>query len=165
MSFFYGQLQPKGTVVRMRAAAAAYTDTAGRLWSPEIGFTNVTGVSGLETSTNVITNTYDQVIFRANRYGDAASGSFRYVIPVTPGLYSVRVNLIEYGGDTTRRGNISVNGTTVFTGVAIMVEAGAANVALIKTVHNVRPVSGNITVLLTTTAQYWGMSGIEILPV
>src|SRR5580704_18309107 len=74
------------TRLRIHAGGAAYTDVAGRMWTPDAafsgGFTFTTAAS--------ISGTADGALYRSERYGN-----FSYNIPVPNGSYTVSLLFAE----------------------------------------------------------------------
>ncbi len=108
-------------------ASAPYTDTQGRVWAADFGF------SGLGVVANEVhpptQNSPDQPLWDNFRWG---SGAFAFTTPVPgPGKYKVTLRWTEHYvfAAGLRLFNVSINGTPVLTEFDLFTAAGGAYLA------------------------------------
>jgi hypothetical protein len=116
--------------IRVNVAGPAVTDSQGRLWSADTGFTGgtVASVGGV-----AIGNTLDDALYQNERWG-----AFTYAFTVPAGSYQVTLKFAETyftsgAASGQRLFNVAINGTTVLTNFDIKATAGGANIAVDRT--------------------------------
>jgi hypothetical protein len=140
---------------RVNSGGIAYTDTQGRVWTMDNGFTG--GASASTTSS--IANTPDPTLYRSERYGN-----FTYQFAVPNGSYDVGLKFAEIYWTTAgkRIFNVSINGTQVLSNFDIVAAAGAAFTAVDKTFPTT-VANGAITIQFTSgSADLPKVSAIQI---
>ncbi|QJE97074.1 malectin domain-containing carbohydrate-binding protein [Luteolibacter luteus] len=88
-----------GNVVkRINSGGLAYTDTLGRVWEADTGFSS----GSTNTSTNAIAGTDDDTLYQTERYDPQSTGAFlEYNFALANGQYEVRLHFAEtYSGVT-----------------------------------------------------------------
>jgi hypothetical protein len=115
----------------VNAGGSAYTDSQGRVWSADAGFSG--GNTASVGASTAIANTVDDVLYRIERYG-----AFTYSFTVPAGSYQVTLKFAEThftNGSTSgqRVFNVAINGATVLTNFDIKAAAGGANIAVDRT--------------------------------
>jgi len=141
---------------RVNCGGPAYTDSLGRAWSADSGFT-----SGSTFSTAAaISGTPDPKLFQTERYGWALVYSFA----VPNGNYHVNLSLAEiyFKASGQRVMGMKLQGVTVFSGLDIFAAVGF-DAALIKSV-DAAVTNGVLTIELDATVNNAKCSAIEILP-
>ena len=170
-------------VLRSRQAAAAVTaplstiriqagsesmriNPLGILWGGDNYFT---GGKAVHLPATPVANTTDPVL-----YTTARRGSFRYDIPVQPGVYEVHLHFAERefgansergGGEASRQFLLRLNGARVLSQVDIFSDAGGQDVAHEKVFRDVQP-GPDAKIHLEFAEQKEGaiLSGIEVVP-
>jgi hypothetical protein len=121
--------------------SGSYTDSFERNWQSDRYFTG--GFPAQSPSNQVIWGTRDQQIYRNRR-----EGSFRYDIPLKPGVYELRLYFAETlfgennaagGGETTRLFQVRLNGKPVESLFDVIADAGSPSTADIKVFKDVSP--------------------------
>jgi len=112
--------------IAVRVGGGAYTDTQSIVWSADNSFTG----GSTATTTNAISNTPDQPLYQAERYG-----TFSYQFTVPNGTYNVTLKFSEnYWSVVGQRNfNVIINGSQVLSGFDIVAAAGAPFTAVDKT--------------------------------
>jgi Malectin domain len=121
-------------VHRINCGGPAYNDTAGLQWRADTFFNNV-GTTFIVTAN--ITNAYDPVIYRTERYDTSPSGAnLTYTLPgVTPGLqYEVVLHFSENWHTTAgkRSFGAAIDGDVKFTNLDIFAVAGSRYSAITR---------------------------------
>lgn len=154
-----GRLRP----IRIAAREEPYTDSTGRLWSPDRHFAGGKLVKRIEG----IHGTEDPEIFRGERYG-----RITYSIPVPPGSsYTAVLHFAEtwFGGTGAGAANsrifdILCNGLMLQQNVDIYKEAGGPFLAIRKTYRGLKPTAGGKLVFqFVPSKNYAFINAIEIL--
>ncbi|MBL0155653.1 MAG: hypothetical protein IPP47_00870 [Bryobacterales bacterium] len=154
-----GRLRP----IRIAAREEPYTDSTGRLWSPDRHFAGGKLVKRIEG----IHGTEDPEIFRGERYG-----RITYSIPVPPGSsYTAILHFAEtwFGGTGAGAANsrifdILCNGLMLQQNLDIFKEAGGPFLAINKTYRGLKPTaSGKLVFQFVPSKNYAFINAIEIL--
>ncbi len=104
--------RPTASAVRIRCGAVQpYTDRCGNTWSADAFYSGGRSASTGAAIDGAWPTTADQPLYQAGRTGN----EFVYSIPVTPGLYSLRLKLAEPTFDWfyQRPFNLDINGRRV----------------------------------------------------
>ncbi len=120
---------PSFNPIRVNSAGAAFTDSLGRVWSADTGFTG----GNTATLANSIANTVDDTLYQTERYG-----AFTYAFTVPAGNYQVTLKFAELfytsgAASGQRVFNVAINGATVLNNFDIKAAAGGANIAVDRT--------------------------------
>ena len=136
--------------IRIAAASAMqYTDSTGKTWAPDSGFTG--GVPYRQVGNYVVANSSDPYLYSGERYGtvNGVPTAFSWVANVPEaGRYVVRLKFLE-GSATApsqRLFDVAINSLIAFSGLDIFAEGGAAFRAVDKSFNVNVGVSKNITV-------------------
>ncbi|GAA1844567.1 malectin domain-containing carbohydrate-binding protein [Microlunatus capsulatus] len=154
------------------AGAGRYTDTQGRVWTPDTGrFSPATAVDE-GAATGEIAGTEDDVLYRTYRgnVGNVAQADrvLRYSLP-SRGVTSVdlRLHFAERASGNNAAGrrvfDISAEGKVLRSGFDVFAAAGALNTATVLTLPNVAVSGGSIDLALAATADYPAVAAIEVL--
>lgn len=136
-----------------------YFGSDGRQWQTDKNFS---GGNSFDLEANVgaftVVGTTDQRLYKFERSIDAAT--FTYTIPLTAGLYCVKLHFAEnyHSGAGLRVGSVSVNGAVVLSAFDIFVQAGGKHRALIKQFDNIN-ITTNLIITFTNTL----INAIEII--
>lgn len=159
---------PAGQEVRILAGASrSFVDHAGRLWSADGGFT---GGVAVKSAAEHIWRTQEQGFYRTSR-----QGSFRYDIPLTRGVYELRLHFAETvfgpessgtGGEGSRIMSVRANGRTLLAGFDVVADAGGSRIADVKVFPDASPAADGMIHLEFSgeNGQPAILSAIEILP-
>ena len=144
----------------------AFTDGFGNVWQSDRYFQ---GGSLIKLPGHAIAGTRDPRLYQTRRQGD-----FRYDIPLSPGVYELRLHFAEthfgedntagYGGEGSRAFRVQLNGTTVLERLDVVGEAGAST-AHIKVFKDVAPAADgklHLTFVPLVTVPF--LNAIEITP-
>ncbi|MFA6244657.1 MAG: malectin domain-containing carbohydrate-binding protein, partial [Candidatus Hydrogenedentales bacterium] len=163
-------LTPTPTVVRILCGAAApFTDRCGNVWGADQYFAGGEPTSTAEAIENASPTQDDQTLYQNGRAGK----DFSYSIPVTTGLYAVRLKFAEpkHTFMFERPIHVDINGERMLTGFDIVQAAKGTKRAVEKTFHNLVPnAEGNIVLRFATVESPLGTSdnamvqAIELLP-
>jgi hypothetical protein len=110
--------RPGASVVRVLCGAETpYTDRCGNVWSADVFYRGGTPVRSVAAIDGAAPTAADEVLYQAGRAGS----DFSYAIPVTPGLYCVRIKLAEPKCDYffERPMNLDINGRRVLRNVDV----------------------------------------------
>jgi len=147
---------------------AKYVDRFGSIWGGDRFFQ---GGSVFTTSPGGhIVGTQDPMLFQSRR-----EGSFRYDIPLKPGMYELHLYFAETlfgdgnlagGGETFRLFDIVANGKTLTSQLDIVADAPGPNMADIKVYKDISPGPDGFLHLEfpPTTKEKAFLNAIEILP-
>lgn len=139
----------EGNVLRIRCGAKEpYMDSTGNEWSPDQFHTGGDAVSSDSPIVRALPANADQDLYKTGRQGN----DFRYVIPVTPGLYSVRLKFAEtqYEWSFERPFNVSIQGRDVLRNFDICQAAHGPRLANDRVFRNVAPdADGNLVLRFT----------------
>jgi hypothetical protein len=156
------------------AGSGNYTDTLGRVWSPDTGFFSPsTAIAELGSLPDDVLNTSDDVIYRTYR-GNVGSVPLdqrvlTYSLPVPTGTQrlNVRLHFAERCSCDTAVGsrlfNVQMEGTTVSSSLDIVSAAGAANTALVVPYYHVTVIDGALTIVFKAVVDYPSIAGIEVV--
>lgn len=159
---------PVGEEVHILCGATrSMVDHAGKLWSEDQDFTGGTAV---KSDVQHIWRTQDQAFYRTSR-----QGSFRYDIPLRPGVYELHLDFAEtvYGPESTGTGgegsrilNVTANGKPLLTRFDVAADAGASRTADEKVFPDIGPAKdGKLHLEFAgVDGDTAAISAIEILP-
>ncbi len=164
---------PRNALYRIDVAGSAdYTDTAGRVWTPDTGrFSPSTAVSeGATTTPLEIAGTDDDVLYRTYR-GNVGSLTPRTISFALPAKGAAKVDLRLHFAERAAGNNavgkrvfsIDVEGATVRPSFDIFAAAGGQNTATVLPVNNVTVANGMINLALTASVDYPSIAAIEVL--
>ena len=154
-----GRLRP----IRIATREEPYTDSSGRLWSPDRYFSAGKLVKRIEA----ILGTEDPELFRGERYG-----RLTYSIPVPPAsTYTAILHFAEtwFGGTgagavNSRVFDILCNGLMLQQNVDIFKDAGGPFIAVHKTFRGLKPTpTGKLVFQFVPSKNYAFINAIEIL--
>jgi hypothetical protein len=151
--------------LRMIVGERSYTDSAGRIWSPDRYFIN----GQVAGNTGSVRGTSDPDLYANERYGH-----FSYVLPVPQGRYSVMLHFAEthfgpshprkIGGEGSRVFNILANGVMLSENFDLFKEAGGDYRAIAKTFRGLQPsAQGNLTLSFVPVKNYASVRAIEVI--
>ena len=139
----------EGTSLRILCGAEKdYTDQTGNVWSRDAHFTGGSTASADVTVSGTSPTAGDVELYQHGRTGN----DFTYSLPVTPGLYTVRLKFAEtqYAWSFERPFNLSINGRRVLENFDVCQAAHSANRAFERVFHNLVPNrEGNIVLRFT----------------
>jgi len=141
--------------IRVHAGGGAYTDSLGRTWSADTGFS----AGSVASTTSPINNTPDPALYQTERYS-----VFSYQFAVPNGSYNVVLKFAEIYWTTVgqRIFDVAINGTQVLTNFDIVAAAGAPLTAIDKT-FPVTVTNGMVTIQFIPGSTDWPkVSAIEI---
>ncbi|RYD63501.1 MAG: hypothetical protein EOP83_12015, partial [Verrucomicrobiaceae bacterium] len=143
-----------------------YTDPAGNVWQADAYFNN----NNFASSNVTVSGTTNPEIYKTNRYKNRNSGvgvPLKYQIPVSNGIYEVRLHFAEVWTGATAAGvrvfDVSAEGSVVLNDFDIFAEAGL-NTALVKTFPVVVS-DASLTLDFAVVVQNPQVCGIEVYPV
>lgn len=154
-----GRLRP----IRIAAREEPYTDSVGRLWSPDRHFSSGRLVKRIEA----IQGTEDPELYRGERYG-----RLTYTIPVpTASTYTAIIHFAEtwFGGTGTGAVNsrifdILCNGLMLQQNFDVYKEAGGPFRAIQRTYRGLKPTpTGKLVFQFVPSRNYAFLNAIEIL--
>ena len=119
---------PPSAAIRIRAGdGGAYTDSQGRLWSADSGYS---GSGGVFNTASAISNTSDQPLYQSERW--TYPGALQYDFQVPNGAYTVNLKFAEnYAtGPGQRVFDVVINGQMCAAGYDIFARAGGAGMAV-----------------------------------
>jgi hypothetical protein len=151
--------------IRITTRITAHFSKDQKLWEVDRYFRG-----GRPVQRNIaIQNTDDPELFQTERFGN-----FSYVIPVSPGKYSLSVYFVESGPARAsssgqepdkRLFNVFCNGETLLKNFDVAKEAGGENRALIKHFSGLQPNAQDKIILnFVPVSRYATVSAIEVLP-
>ncbi len=142
-----------------------FTDSLGRLWSGDRYFQ---GGSAQEWPDDVAGVT-DPTLYHTGRLGR----EFRYDIPLKPGVYELRLLLMEsyFGklqaynsGEGSRVFSVSVNGVMRLPSIDVYADAGGADIPADRVLTDVSPAADGLVHLVFSGLSDWAtVSGIELV--
>jgi hypothetical protein len=156
-----------GSPVRIRVGApeATFLDANASQWLGDAFFT---GGTVFDRSARKIFRTFDAALYQQGR-----EGSFRYSIPLKPGLYELHLHFAETfhgqgpseGAEKERLFNIDANGKRLLGPFDVANDAGGSNTADEKVFRDVSPAADGYLHLEFTPVRNGAMlNGIEVLP-
>lgn len=160
---------PAGPEIRILSGAGrSLVDHAGKLWNSDAYFT---GGTAEKSDVLHIWRTQDQGFYRTSRQGQ----SFRYDIPLKPGIYELRLHFAEtvYDPESTGAGaegrrlmTVRANGKTLLTGFDVVADAGGSHTADVKIFPDIVPAKDGYLHLefSSDNGEPAIVSAIEILP-
>jgi hypothetical protein len=177
-----GKIQP----IRIVTDDCAYTDQAGRVWSPDRYFSGgrlathhqpiagtpdpalYAGIVYLSSRPSIVEGTSDPGLYAGERYGH-----FSYAIPVAEGRYLLTLRFAETffgphkpgrGGFGSRIFDVYCNGAALLRNFDILKEAGGENRAVEKTFHGLRPnAQGKLMLSFVPIRNYASVQAIEVV--
>lgn len=145
---------PGGTTLRIDAAGnTSFTDSTGKIWSKDSGFTGGSPNTGLFA----VAGTTDDALYATRR-----TGPFSYSTPVANGEYKLNLLFADYYAPGTRKFNVTVEGNQVLTNFDISAAAGT-NTALVKS-FNVTIADGKLDMAFTNVVGNASLSAFELVP-
>jgi hypothetical protein len=159
---------PPGREIRILAGYTRpqFVDGVGQLWSGDRYFT---GGTASESAVPEVAGVLDPVIYRTVR-----RGSFRYDIPLPPGIYELRLLFVEtyyrnvnrvYTGESSRVFHVDINGVRRLSSFDILSDAGAPDVPADRVFKDISPdKDGFLHLVFTPVSGNAVLNGIEILP-
>ena len=155
-----GKLRP----LRFLARASGYTDSQGRVWSPESYWNGGRVVLRQEE----VRATPDPGIYQSERYGN-----FSYAIPLAPGSYTAVLHFAESwhgpgreegGGVGSRVFDVFCNRVVLLKDFDIFAEAKGDYRALAKTFNGLRPnAQGKLLLSFVPTRNYACINALEVI--
>ncbi len=155
-----GRLRP----IRFLARPGGYTDSQGRVWSPESYWNGGRVVLRQEE----VKQTADPEIYQSERYGN-----FSYAIPVAPGSYTAILHFAERwhgpgreegGGAGSRLFDVFCNRAVLLKDFDIYAEAKGDYRALVRTFTGLRPnAQGKLLFSFVPTRNYACINAVEVL--
>jgi hypothetical protein len=117
-----------------------HTDRWGEVWEPDRDYE---GGSPFEIPRQFIARAHDPRLFQAGR-----TGNFTYKIPLTPGVYELRLYFMEGiygpampagGGEISRLFEVQANGKRLLSRFDIYSDAGGSNIADVRVFKDMSP--------------------------
>jgi hypothetical protein len=157
---------PDSSVIRLLCGVNGngYVDRMGRAWGADRYFT---GGAVYETRNKLISGTPDPRLYQSRR-----EGSFRYDIPLKPGMYELRLYFAETvygehndagGGEGSRVFGVFVNGKQLQHDIDVIADAGAST-ADIRSFKVAPAADGALHLTFLQFSNAPMVSAIEILP-
>ncbi|MEO7426917.1 MAG: malectin domain-containing carbohydrate-binding protein [Fibrobacteria bacterium] len=149
------------STVRVHAGGGAFTDDLGNAWAAD----NYFNTGSTYTSTAAIDGTGNDAIYQSERYDAAGGSELTYTIPVTPGVYKVRLHFAEiyFTAPGQRVFDVSIQNQVAFSNLDIVAEAGAKNKALVKE-YAVTVTGSTLTITLIHKTENPKISALEVVP-
>jgi hypothetical protein len=134
-----------------------FVDSQQRTWIADAGFVGgqVTDRGGIE-----IAGTSDDRLYQTERWGMTG-----YSLPVTPGLYTVKLHFAEHFATAANARVFSVDVEGQKLGDIDVFAAAGARTALIRTVPNVAVIDGKLDIAFTKKVGGTMVNAIEVEPV
>jgi hypothetical protein len=134
-----------------------FVDSQQRTWTADAGFVGgqVTDRGGIE-----IAGTSDDRLYQTERWGMTG-----YSLPVTPGLYTVKLHFAEHFATAANARVFSVDVEGQKLGDIDVFAAAGARTALIRTVPNVAVIDGKLDIAFTKKVGGTMVNAIEVEPV
>jgi hypothetical protein len=157
---------PEGPQIRIRAGSAGefFADSIGQVWQVDRYFTGGTGAMAPKP----VRNSREPQIYESYR-----EGTFRYDIPLAPGVYELRLHFFEpvfgvengfAGGEASRIMQVSLNGKRIIRDFDLFAEAGPLT-ADVKVFKDVTPApDGELHLEFSGSGRGSVLSAIEITP-
>ncbi|HKD08139.1 MAG TPA: malectin domain-containing carbohydrate-binding protein [Bryobacteraceae bacterium] len=146
--------------------SGSYVDAQERVWQSDTWYEG--GTVAQTPHNQIVFGTRDQQIYRNRR-----EGTFRYDIPLKPGVYELRLyfaetifgeNNVAGGGETTRLFAVRINGKPELTYFDVLADAGAST-ADIKLFRDVSPASdGKLHLEFLPNSNNPFLNAISIVP-
>jgi Malectin domain len=159
---------PAGDEIRILCGGTrSLVDHAGKLWASDERFSGGTAV---KSTVQHIWRTQDPAFYRTSR-----QGSFRYDLPLRPGVYELRLHFAETefgpestgtGGEGDRIMTVRANGKTLLSDFDVVADAGASRTADVKVFPDISPAKdGQVHLEFAGEAgKEAAVSAIEIVP-
>ena len=143
------------TPARIFAGQAAYTDSQGNVWTPDVSAANLT-ISASQLNqpatpaavTNALPAAQDQTLYQSERFG----GTFSYTFANLPvGYYQVTLKLAEIFDTAAgkRLMNVAINYNQVLTNFDVFAATGGENIATDQVFSNIPSEGGQIVIQFT----------------
>ncbi|MFB3922872.1 MAG: malectin domain-containing carbohydrate-binding protein [Terriglobia bacterium] len=155
-----GKMRP----VRIVAQDTSFTDSAGRIWSPDTYFSG----GRLTRRKGSVADTEEHDLYGGERYG-----RFDYSVPVAAGRYSLTLYFSEtyfgtansgFGGVGSRVFDVYCNGVHLLKNFDIFKEAGGASRALTRSFHGLEPnAAGQLLVSFVPVRNYACLNALEVV--
>lgn len=141
-------------VYAINAGSNTATTMAGVTYQPDNFYTG----GSLNSTSDTIGGTVDDAVYQTERYGNTT-----YEIPVTNGIYTVALHMVELFHQTAgaRSFSVAVEGNRVLTNIDLYRLAGH-DTAFEYIVRDVDVRDGQLTIALTTGVDNATISGIAI---
>ncbi len=154
-------LNPPGgalTTIRVNAGGPAFTDSQGRVWSADTGFTGGNPFDGGGT----VGNTTTPVLYQTERWSQAP---FAYDFAVANGNYLVTLKFAEifFTSAGSRVFNVAINNQPVLTNFDVFAAAGGFRLAVDRS-FPVSVTGGRIRIDFSNVVENPKISAIEIVP-
>ena len=157
---------PAGREIRFVAGSSPpYNDSQGHAWAADRWFT---GGDTYHSTEHFIAGTSDPSIYQNRR-----EGTFRYDIPLAPGVYELRLHFAETlygefnlagGGETSRIFHILANGKPILENMDVVADAGPST-ADIRVFKDVSPAADGLLHLeFQPMKDIAFVNGIELTP-
>ncbi|MEO7426450.1 MAG: malectin, partial [Fibrobacteria bacterium] len=161
LAFLFPKISQAESSVRIHAGGGAFNDDLGNAWATDNYFN--TGITF--TSTSPIDGTVNDALYQSERYDAAGGSELTYSIPVTPGVYKVRLHFAEifFTAPGTRVFDIAIENDLAFANFDIFAEAGAKNKALVKE-YTLAVTDNILSITLIHKIENPKISSIEVLP-
>lgn len=152
-----GQLLPS---VRVNCGGTVYTDTQGRTWSADTGFSG--GTTYTYAVSSPIQGTADAYLYQSERWSPS---SFQYQFSVPNGDYTVNLKFAEIYQVWAKQRifSVSINGSPVLTNFDVLQTAGASLTALDQHIP-VTVTNGVVLIQFSQLISSPKVSAIEIVP-
>jgi hypothetical protein len=139
-------LPPAGNPLRLACGRPVpYTDRSGRTWSADRNFE---GGAAFDSPRRFVARTFDPRLFQSGRSGD-----FTYHIPLTKGVYELRLGFVETtygpgtaegGGEYSRTLDVKANGRLILEDFDIYSDANGTNIADVRVFKDISPASDGL---------------------
>ena len=160
-------VRSSGPEIRILAGSSSEKsiDERGKIWEADRFFS---GGESFEPMPTARLRAQDSVLCRTARVG-----TFRYDVPLTPGVYELRLYFAELrygvepedGGEATRRFDVKANGALLLTDFDILSDIGDSGVLDVKVFKDVRPANdGFLHLSFEPRANDALLTGLEVVP-
>ena len=151
---------------RINCGGKAYRDTDGNNWTPDLYYE---GGSTYDNTDTGISGSVDDILYQTERYATADGPNLKYDIPVTPGVYQVRLGFSENykksQEENARVFHVIIEDILAFASVDIYSIAGKRGNRQTSMSYEVHAVGGNIGIEFIPEKGNPKVNTIEILPV
>ncbi len=152
-------------------SSAAYTDTSGKTWSPDSGFTNGVAENG-GTPPPAIANTNDDTLYQTYR---GKTTTLNYNFPInSPQKVDLNLHFAELywgvkadlgdGGVGSRIFDLVAEGTTVLKDFDIAAAAGGPRKAIQRAIKGISVTDGTLNLSFRASKDFPSISAISVLP-
>jgi|EP00544_Gedaniella_sp_CCMP2646_P013774 hypothetical protein len=151
---------------RINCGGQAYRDSEGNNWMPDLYYQ---GGTTYENTDEGISGSVDDILYQTERYAPADGPNLRYDVPVTPGVYQVRLGFSENYGKSQKQNarvfHVIIEDILAFKSLDIYSEAGNLGNRKAEMSFEVHAVGGNIGIEFVPEKGNPKVNTIEILPV